>query len=354
MNERQYWKGRGALTNPANRFETIHIESDPEFDPLDRSKPKTLYLHDTTKSMITYNDSPDVGFSAGINPYRGCEHGCIYCYARPSHEYLGFSSGLDFETRILVKLKAAEILRKELLSSRYKPQPIAFSGNTDVYQPVERKLQITRQCLEVFAEFRNPVAMITKNRLIERDIDLLKKLSSYNAIKVFISVTTLDSKLSLKMEPRASHPVDRLKAIQTLSQAGVPVGVLIGPVIPGLTDEELPTILKEAANAGAVNAHYVMLRLPYSVKVLFEDWLENHFPEKKEKVLNRIKSVRSGKLNDPNFHTRMSGSGIYADHVHSIFKLYSRRYQLDRDVSGLSSASFRRLNQQLMLFNEEM
>ncbi|MGE0268165.1 MAG: PA0069 family radical SAM protein [Candidatus Omnitrophota bacterium] len=352
MSDQHYWKGRGALTNPANRFETIHIEADPESDPADRLKPKTVYLHDTTKSLITYNDSPDVGFKAGINPYRGCEHGCIYCFARPSHEYLGFSSGLDFETRILVKLEAAEILRKELMSPRYQPQVIAFSGNTDVYQPVERKLKITRQCLEVMAEFRNPVAMITKNRLIERDIDLLKILSLYRAVQVFVSVTTLDSKLSSKMEPRASHPCDRLKAIQALNRAGVPVGVLIGPVIPGLTDEELPAILREAAEAGAASSHFVMLRLPYSVKVLFEEWLGNHFPEKKEKVLNRIRSVRSGKLNDPDFHTRMSGTGIYAEQVHSIFKLYSRRYKLDRHSAGLSSGSFRRPNKQLMLFDE--
>ncbi len=354
MNMPHHWKGRGALTNPDNRFETIHVEPDEEFDPLERSKPKTIYLHDTTKTLITYNDSPDVGFSAGINPYRGCEHGCIYCFARPSHEYLGFSSGLDFETRILVKLNAADILRKELLSSKYKPQPIAFSGNTDVYQPVERKLNVTRQCLEIFAEFRNPVIMITKNRLIERDIDLLKILSDYNAVKVFISVTSLDSTLASKMEPRASCPSDRLKAIKALSQAGIPVSVIIGPVIPGLTDEELPAILKEAAKAGAITSHFVVLRLPFAVKILFEQWLESHFPDKKQKVLNRIKAVRSGKLNDPDFHTRMSGTGIYAEQIHSIFKVYSKRYKLDRPSIGLSTASFRKPSKQFMLFDEKM
>ena len=244
-------RGRGAAENPSNRFEQIAYERDDEWNEPDDPAPKTQFFRDTSASIITYNESPDVGFDASINPYRGCEHGCIYCYARPYHEYLGFSAGLDFETKIVVKEDAPELLRRELLSSKWKPQVLAMSGVTDPYQPVERRLQITRKCLEVLVEFRNPVAIITKNLLVTRDIDLLADLAHDNAAAVFLSVTTLDAELARIMEPRTAQPAARLQAIEKLTKAGVPTGVLVAPVIPGLTDHELPAIIKAAAEAGA-------------------------------------------------------------------------------------------------------
>src|SRR5215475_2760180 len=235
-------RGRGAASNPANRFETLSYQPSDWDEPEDPA-PQTLFLKDETRTVINYNDSPDVGFSASINPYRGCEHGCIYCFARPNHEYLGFSAGLDFESKILVKENAPDLLRRELLSPKWMPQVIAISGVTDAYQPVERRLQLTRRCLEVLAEFRNPVVIITKNELVTRDIDVLTKLAKHDAILVFVSVTSLDSELARELEPRASQPALRLAAIEALSAAGIPVGSLVAPVIPGLTDHEMPAIL---------------------------------------------------------------------------------------------------------------
>jgi DNA repair photolyase len=255
------------------------MDYDPEQDPL----PQTQFFRDRTSSIITYNDSSDVGFEASINPYRGCEHGCIYCYARPFHEYLGLSSGLDFETKIMVKEDAPGLLRKELSSPKWKPQMIAISGVTDCYQPVERRLKITRGCLEVLAEFRNPVGIVTKNALVTRDVDLLAQLARHRAAAVFVSLTTLDAELRKVMEPRTSPPAARLAAIKTLSEAGIPVGVLIGPVIPGLTDHEIPALVEAAAQAGARAAGYIMLRLPHAVAPLFDQWLTAHFPGKKTK-----------------------------------------------------------------------
>src|SRR5882724_3845919 len=253
---------RGAGGNPPNRFDTIHIEPDADWDPEQDPLPRTQFLKDNSSTIIAYNDSPDVGFEASINPYRGCEHGCIYCYARPFHEYLGFSSGLDFESKIMVKTDAPRLLREELASPKWKPQVIGMSGVTDCYQPVERRLKLTRGCLEVLAECRNPVAIITKNLLVTRDIDLLAELARHRAVAVFISLTTLDTELRKLMEPRTSPPAARLRAIETLSQAGIPVGVLIAPVIPGLNDHEIPSLVEAAANAGARSAGHVMLRLP--------------------------------------------------------------------------------------------
>ena len=275
-------QGRGTPENPPNRFEKLVYVRDPESIDPEEPSPKTQFLRDVSKSLISYNDSPDVGFEASINPYRGCEHGCIYCYARPYHEYLGFSSGLDFETKILVKENAPKLLRDELASKRFQPKVLAISGVTDPYQPIERKLQLTRQCLDVLAEFRNPVIVITKNQLVARDVDLLKELASFDAAAVCVSVTTLDAELARVMEPRTSTPANRLEAIQTLAQAGVPVRVLIAPIIPGLTDHETPSIIKAAAKAGASHAGYVVVRLPHSVGELFEGWLEEHFPDRKK------------------------------------------------------------------------
>src|SRR5215469_13028260 len=255
-------KGRGTASNPGNRFESLsYVRS--EWDSPDDPQSQTVFLKDTTRSIINYNDSPDVGFDASINPYRGCEHGCIYCFARPNHEYLGFSAGLDFETKILVKEDAAELLRLELSARSWKPQVIAISGVTDAFQPVERRLQITRRCLEVLARFRNPVVIITKNELVTRDIDLLSELARYNAALVFVSVTSLDNDLARELEPRASQPQRRLAAIEQLAAAGIPVGCLVAPVIPGLTDHEMPAILAAVATAGAKLAGYVPLRPPY-------------------------------------------------------------------------------------------
>ncbi|PYI83004.1 MAG: radical SAM protein [Verrucomicrobia bacterium] len=334
-------KGRGAASNPANRFEEIHLERDHEWNPAADPAPGTKFLRDATGTIITYNDSPDVGFNASINPYRGCEHGCIYCYARPTHEYLGFSSGLDFETRIMVKENAPELLRAELSSPKWKPQVIAMSGVTDCYQPIERKLKLTRRCLEVFAEFRNPVCIVTKNHLVTRDIDVLGELARDRAAAVFVSLTTLDRTLTPKLEPRTSLPGHRLAAIEALSQARIPVGVLVAPVIPALNDHELPALLAAAAKAGAKSAGYVVLRLPYSVAPLFEDWLTRHFADRKEKVLNRIRALRGGKLNDPKFGSRMEGQGIFAEQIAKMFGVACRKAGLKQERIDLSTASFR-------------
>ena len=334
--------GRGAAANPPNRFERICYERDSDWtDPEDPS-PATQFLKDLSRSAIAYNESPDVGFDASLNPYRGCEHGCIYCYARPTHEYLGFSAGLDFETKILVKEDAPDLLRRELSSPGWKPQVVAISGVTDPYQPVERRLMLTRRCLEVFVEFRNPLAVVTKNHLVTRDLDLLRELARYEAAAVFLSVTTLDGDLARIMEPRTSHPARRLAAIEALAQAGVPAGVMVAPVIPGLTDHELPSIIAAAARAGASFAGYTPLRLPHGLGPLFEQWLAQRLPDRKQKILNRIRAIRGGRLNDPNFVSRMKGEGIFAKQIAAIFSLACRKAGIERGGSDLSTASFRR------------
>jgi DNA repair photolyase len=334
-------RGRGATANPRNRFVALDVVADDDVHELSPPSTQTVYLRDTTRSIIAHNDSPDVGFDVSVNPYRGCEHGCIYCFARPTHEYLDFSLGLDFETKILVKEDAPELLRKELCAKKWRPQTLGFSGVTDPYQPIERKLRITRQCLEVLAEFRNPVAMITKNHLITRDVDLLGELARHHAAMACISVTTLDPELARVMEPRASAPRARLEAIRELSAAGVPTVVLVAPVIPGLTDHEMPSIIAAAREHGATSAGYVALRLPYGLKDLFEQWLARHFPDRKEKVLNRVRSMRDGKLNDPNFNSRMRGEGIFADQIAAMFKLAARKAGMSERRIELSTAAFR-------------
>ncbi|MGH3088137.1 MAG: PA0069 family radical SAM protein [Rubrobacteraceae bacterium] len=498
-------KGRGAGFDPKNRFEEIEVEIDfdhlDEFEPEDEPKPETTYLRDSTKSIITKNTSPDVGFDASINPYRGCLHGCVYCisgdtpilmadgttrsleglrigdeiygtavrgsyrryaktevlahwktrklayrvtlgdgtslvasgdhrflaergwkfvagggdgsriavgdclmgagasggvfdggivesgdglrvkkiealeemtlydittgtgdfiangvvshncFARPNHEYLGFSAGLDFETKIMVKEDAPELLKKELSSPKWRSRTLAMSVATDAYQPVEKKLRLTRRCLEVLAEFRNPVAVITKNHLVTRDIDLLSELAKYDAASVTVSLTTLDDDLRRRMEPRTSSPSRRLAAIEKLTGAGIPVGVMTAPVIPGLTDHELPKLLEAAANAGATSAGYTMLRLPYAVAPLFEDWLSRNFPNRKEKVLNRVRSVRAGKLNDPRFGSRMRGEGVYAEHVAKLFEVSVRRAGIEGRRRPLSASAFRVPGGQPSLFD---
>jgi DNA repair photolyase len=334
--------GRGAGDNPPNRFEKLAYVPDPEAIDPDAPHPSTEFLRDTSRSILARNESPDVGFDVSINPYRGCEHGCVYCFARPTHEMLGFSSGLDFETKILVKEDAPELLRAELARPKWTPQVIAISGVTDAYQPIERQLRLTRRCIEVLAEFRNPVLVITKNHLVARDRDLLGDLARDRAAGVFLSVTTLDGDLQRKMEPRASAPERRLEAIGALAEARVPVGVLVAPVVPGLTDHEMPAILRAAAEAGARFAGYVPLRLPYAVKDLFDRWLTDHFPDRKEKILRRIRDLRGGKLNDPNFGSRLRGQGIFAEEIAALFAIACRRAGIVDGRVELSTAAFRR------------
>jgi DNA repair photolyase len=332
-------RGRGAADNPPNRFERLHYEPDP--DP-DGPAPTTQFFRDNARSFITFNDSPDVGFTASINPYRGCEHGCVYCYARPTHEFLGFSAGLDFETKILVKDNAAELLHHELAAASWQPQVLALSGVTDPYQPVERRLGLTRRCLEVLLKFRNPVAIVTKSQLVTRDIDLLSELVKHDAAAVFVSVTSLDGDLARVLEPRATQPAGRLAAIATLAAAQVPVGVMVAPIIPGLTDHEMPAILAAAAKVGARCAGYVPLRLPLGLAPLFEQWLERHFPERKERVLGRIRALRGGKLNDSRFGSRMRGEGIMADAIAKLFHAGCRRAGIGGAFPRLSTSAFRR------------
>jgi DNA repair photolyase len=343
---------RGAPENPANRFEKIHLEPDADWNPDDDPLPRTQFLVDHSKTAIAYNDSPDIGFGASLNPYRGCEHGCIYCYARPTHEYLGFSAGLDFETKIMVKQRAPELLRAELSSPKWRPQIIVMSGVTDCYQPVERKLKLTRRCLEALAEFRNPVAIITKNFLVTRDIDVLSELAKYDCASVCVSVTTLDAKLRNVMEPRTSPPQARLNAIRKLAGAKIPVSVNVAPIIPGLTDHEMPGILKAAHEAGATSAGFTVVRLPHGDKALFENWLAAHFPDRREKVLNRIKAMRGGKLYDAQWGKRFSGEGIFAEQIARMFEVAKRKAGFTDERGELSTASFRRAGGvQLSLFS---
>ncbi|MGZ5280173.1 MAG: PA0069 family radical SAM protein [Pseudobdellovibrionaceae bacterium] len=325
--------GRGSLSNHEGRFEKIQHTSDLSdygyMDPEESSLLATQFFKDTTRKIINHNDSPDIPFNFSINPYRGCEHGCIYCYARPTHEYLGFSAGLDFESKIFIKEDAPELLRQELMKKSWKGELIGISGVTDCYQPAERKFEITRLCLEVLAEFRNPVVIITKNQLVRRDIDVLKKLAAFDCVLVCLSVTSLDLGLARILEPRTSSPQARMQAIRELSAAGIPVSVNISPVIPGLTDNEMPAILKTVSEAGAISASYTPVRLPHSVSELFTEWLAHHMPDRKDKVLSLIKQMRGGKLNDPNFGSRMQGEGPIAEQINQVFEIFSRKYQLD-------------------------
>jgi DNA repair photolyase len=341
--------GRGAVRDLPNRFDKLAMDLDPDVVQADPDaagealpNPKTTFLDDQSESIIVKNESPDVGFSAGINAYRGCEHGCAYCYARPYHEYLGFSAGLDFETKIMVKRRAAELLRKELSKPKYEPQVLGMSGVTDCYQPAERHFRITRSVLEVLAEFRNPVSLITKNFLITRDIDILKELAAYDAVHAYISITTLNADLAAKMEPRASSPSHRLRAIEMLAKAGIPIGVMVAPIIPGLNDREMPAVLEAAKKAGACEAGYTMLRLPYGVKDVFTEWLKTNFPERLDRILGTVREVRGGKLNVSDFKTRMRGEGPYADQINQMFHVFRERLGYNARMRELRTEHFRR------------
>lgn len=337
------FRGRGADGNPPNRFEALRWEPDPDADPADLPSPRTLFLNDDSRSFLTTNDSPDLPFTASCNPYRGCEHGCAYCYARPTHEYLGFSAGLDFESRILVKLRAPELLRAELARPSWKPQAVAMSGVTDCYQPAERKFRLTRACLEVFLDFRNPVGIVTKNHMVTRDADVLGELARWGCAKVFVSITTLDGELARALEPRTASPRHRLAALAALRAAGVPCGVMVAPVIPGLNDHEIPAILKEAGAAGAIEAGYVLLRLPHGVKDVFSGWLQRNRPGEREKILGRIRELRGGELNDSRFGARMTGIGAGAETLARLFAVGCRRAGFTGERTRLTTDHFRRV-----------
>lgn len=351
-------KGRGVKANNPNRFEKIYIDPssydefyEENYDDQD-SGVKTIYYKDFSKSVLTKNESPDLGAGYSINPYRGCEHGCVYCYARPTHEYLGFSSGLDFETKIMVKHDAPELLAAEFNKKSWQPRTIFFSGNTDCYQPAERSLGITRRCLEVFLRFRNPLVIITKNSLVRRDVDLLKELSSLNLVSVVVTITTLKKDLQSKLEPRTSTPERRLETIEFLSSNGVKVGVNVAPIIPGLTDEEIPVIIKKASESGARFAGRVMIRLPHSVKEIFTDWISKEYPDRAEKVLNRIREVHGGKLYDHTYGKRLTGEGVWADAISNVFESSCRKYGLNEDRLKLDKGKFRRDNDQISFFDD--
>ena len=324
------FKGRGALSNPAGRFEKSDVEKvhDGWYEEELPQTIATTVTPDRAKRVITTNDSPDIGFDYSINPYRGCEHGCIYCYARPSHAYMGLSAGIDFETRLFYKENAGKVLEQELAKPGYVPKPIMLGANTDPYQPVERDLRVTRSVLEVMARTRHPVSIITKSALVLRDLDLLADMAADGLATVSISITTLSADTKRTLEPRTASPQARLKAIRQLRAAGVPCGVMVAPVIPAITDHELESILEESAAAGARWAGYVLLRLPYEVKDLFRDWLNEHFPDRASHVMALINDMRGGRDNDPNFGSRMRGTGPVADLIRHRFALTCKRLGL--------------------------
>jgi DNA repair photolyase len=339
-------KGRGAISNESGRFEPhgrVAVDDGWTLDAEEDLPPlRTSVGHDSSRSVIARNDSPDVPFERSINPYKGCEHGCIYCFARPTHAYLGLSPGLDFETKLFAKPDAARLLEAELARPSYTPDVIALGTNTDPYQPVERHLEITRSILEVLARAHHPVAIVTKSNLILRDLDILAPMANARLAKVFVSVTTLDPGLARRMEPRASRPALRLEAIRRLAEAGIPTGVLTAPMIPALNDVELESILEAAARAGARSANYILLRLPLEIADLFSEWLEAHFPDRKDHVLNLLRGMRGGKLYQSGWGKRMRGTGVYADLLARRFELACQRLGLDEHDWDLDSSQFQR------------
>jgi DNA repair photolyase len=339
--------GRGAVSNPHVRFESQDTAPfDDGWDTLthdigDLPRLDTTLTRDSTKSAISWNTSPDIGFDRAVNPYRGCEHGCIYCFARPTHAYLGYSPGLDFETKLLYKPDVAELLDKELRKSGYQPKTLALGSNTDPYQPVERTLKLTRSVLEVLDRYNHPVGIVTKSSGVLRDLDILSSMAKRNLARVHISVTTLDARLARVMEPRAATPARRLHAIAELTRAGVPAGVLAAPMIPALNDAELEKILEAAAKAGARHAGYILLRLPLELRQMFEEWLHTHFPDRAKHVLSLIRQTRAGNLNDPRFHSRFSGQGVYADLLARRFTRAARQFGFGEARTQLDTDSFK-------------
>ena len=337
-------KGRGAPANPEGRFESTVRESVEDGWPADReaqpSRPPTVVTIERAKTVLSRHDSPDLNFAQSVNPYRGCEHGCVYCYARPSHAYLGLSPGLDFETRLFAKEGAADLLRAEISKPGYRCEPINIGSNTDGYQPLERERRITRSLIVLFHETSHPVGIVTKNALVERDIDLLAPMATKGLVAVSISVTTLDNGLAHRLEPRASAPMRRLEAVRRLAEAGVPVGVNVAPVIPFLTDHEVEPIIEAAAKAGAKWVSWTLLRLPWEVKDLFREWLETHVPLKAAHVMSRVREMRGGKDNDPRFGTRMTGEGIFADLLRRRVDKARREHALGKGPPVLETTAF--------------
>jgi DNA repair photolyase len=328
---------RGARSFVAGRFETVEREAfDDGWAPeeKDARELQTSVTIERARSIVSHNDSPDVGFSQSINPYRGCEHGCIYCYARPSHAYLELSPGLDFETKLFAKTNAAELLREALAKPGYVPSPIAIGANTDCYQPIERKYRITRQILEVLAETGHPCTLVTKSALVERDLDLLAPMARENLVKVFVSIGTLDRTLARKLEPRAASPQRRLDVLRKLSESGVPCGVMVAALIPALNDKTMEHVIEQAAAAGAKEAAYVVMRLPNELKTLFKEWLQEHYPQRAEHVISIVHQMRGGRDNDPRFGTRMSGTGQFAELIEKRFDIACRRFNLNGHGSG--------------------
>jgi DNA repair photolyase len=336
---------RGARSFVQGRFETVAREAfDDGWTPEERDQRelKTSVTIERARSIVSHNDSPDVGFSQSINPYRGCEHGCIYCYARPSHAYLELSPGLDFETKLFAKTNAAELLRAELAKPGYRPSPIALGANTDCYQPIERKYKITRSILEVLAECEHPVTMVTKSALIERDLDLLGPMAEKKLVRVFVSIGTLDRELARKLEPRAASPQRRLAVLKSLSENKVPCGVMVAALIPALNDKTMEHVLEAASAAGAKEAAYVIMRLPNELKTLFKEWLAEHYPQRAEHVMSIVRQMRGGRENDPNFGTRMSGTGNYAELMEKRFAIACKRYGVNvRETADLDCSRFR-------------
>jgi DNA repair photolyase len=335
-------KGRGTAQNPTSRFERERQEPfDDGWDLAEAAaRPQTVLIRDATRSIVARNDSPDIGFDRSINPYRGCEHGCIYCFARPTHAYLGYSPGLDFETKIVFKPEAARLLEKELSRPGYKPETIVLGSNTDPYQPVERTLNLTRAILEVLERFNHPVSIVTKSAGVLRDADILGRMAVKSLARVYISITTLDPVLSRNMEPRAASPARRLAAITALRDAGIPTGVLASPMIPGLNDAELESILEVSGKAGAVSAGSQLLRLPHELGALFTDWLNVHYPDRAAHVLSLIRQSRAGQLNDSRFHDRFKGSGPYAELLTKRFSRAARQAGLDTERPALDTNKF--------------
>ncbi|XSG84770.1 MAG: PA0069 family radical SAM protein [Methylohalobius sp. ZOD2] len=345
-------KGRGAVSNRDGRYNAVqHQAVDDGWADVDpEPAPRTQVSRETPRTLIARNQSPDIPFEQSINAYRGCEHGCAYCYARPTHAYLGLSPGLDFETKLTAKPEAAKLLRRELQRPGYRCSPIALGANTDPYQPIERRYRITRQILEVLSEFNHPLTITTKSALVERDLDILAPMAEKNLVQVQLSITTLKPETARKLEPRASAPRRRLQAVTNLRDAGIPVRVMVAPVIPVLTDPELESILQAAAEAGAVSAAYMLVRLPLEVAELFEEWLHAHFPLQADHVLNRIRDVRGGRANDPRFGHRLRGEGLFAELIAKRFRIAARRFQLDADAPPLTTDLFRGQPVQMALF----
>ena len=349
----RFEKGRGAQYNPKNKFlKGEYIQEHAEaIDDWEQEERQTEYIVEHSKTLVNEVKSPDVGMMYSANPYQGCEHGCIYCYARNTHEYWGYSAGVDFESRIVVKKNAPALLRKFFENKKWEPTTISLSGNTDCYQPIERKMQITRHLLEVCLDFRNPVGIITKNALILRDLDILKDLAKLNLVRVFTSITSLDEELRRKMEPRTSTYQSRLNIVRTLSENGIPTGIMNAPIIPGLNDIHMHDVIKAASEAGAKWAGYTMVRLNGAVGGIFQDWLHKAYPDRAEKVWNMISDCHEGQVNDSRFGNRMVGDGKIAEMIKDQFKLYCRKYGLNETHEELNTSAFRRIrNGQMQLF----